>query len=100
MLYGTGGWAFEANTEVNFGLGLIGSRSLDGWTAGVGVEWAFLPNWSAKLEYLHIDLKSDTFFGPNLCPLGCQAGADIDLIRVGLNWRFGGFFGAPYGAPY
>ena len=100
MLYGTGGWAFEANTEVNFGLGLLGSRSLDGWTAGAGIEWAFLPNWSAKLEYLHIDLKSDTFFGPNMCPLGCQAGADIDLIRVGLNWRFGGLFGSPYGAPY
>ena len=27
-----------------------------GWTAGAGVEWMFLPNWSAKLEYLYYDL--------------------------------------------
>ena len=98
MIYGTGGWAFEANTEVNLGLGLIGSRSLDGWTAGVGMEWAFAPNWSAKLEYLHIDLRSDSFFAPALCfpAVNCQAGGDIDLVRVGLNWRFSGMFGAGY----
>ena len=22
-----------------------------GWTAGAGVEWAFTPEWSVKLEY-------------------------------------------------
>ena len=27
-----------------------------GWTAGVGVEYAFLGNWTAKLEYLYVDL--------------------------------------------
>jgi outer membrane immunogenic protein len=97
MVYGTGGWAFEANTEVNLGLGLGASRSLDGWTAGAGIEWAFAPNWSAKLEYLHIDLESNSFFAPAVCfpAVSCQTGADIDLVRVGLNWRFGGFFGAP-----
>ena len=29
-----------------------------GWTVGGGVEWAFAPNWSAKLEYLYYDLGS------------------------------------------
>ena len=27
-----------------------------GWTAGLGVEYAFMSNWSAKLEYLYADL--------------------------------------------
>lgn len=91
MLYGTGGWAFAANTEVSIG-GLSASRDLSGWTAGVGVEWAFAPNWSAKLEYLHLGLESKNYFGPGVCLAGCNAGLDVDLVRVGLNYRLGGLF--------
>jgi len=67
-----------------------GSRTLDGWAAGAGVEYAFAPNWSAKLEYLHVELDQKTFFaGVCAVPSLCQAGADVDLVRVGLNYRFG-----------
>ncbi len=31
------------------------SGTLSGWTAGAGVEYAFSPAWSVKLEYLHFD---------------------------------------------
>jgi len=24
-----------------------------GWVAGLGVEWAFAPNWTANVEYLY-----------------------------------------------
>jgi outer membrane immunogenic protein len=29
-----------------------------GWTAGGGVEWMFMPNWSLKAEGLYYDLGS------------------------------------------
>jgi len=29
-----------------------------GWTAGVGLEYAFAPNWTAKAEYLFVDLAN------------------------------------------
>lgn len=29
-----------------------------GWTAGTGVEWAFIPHWSASLEYNYYDFGS------------------------------------------
>jgi outer membrane immunogenic protein len=27
-----------------------------GWTVGGGLEYAFLPNWTAKFEYLNVNL--------------------------------------------
>ena len=34
------------------------SGTLSGWTAGAGVEYAFSPTWSVKLEYLHFDFDN------------------------------------------
>ena len=34
------------------------SSSQLGWTAGAGLEYAFMGNWTAKLEYLYVDLGS------------------------------------------
>ena len=55
LFYGTGGAAFG-----NVQAGRIGvpyaSVTQTGWTAGAGVEWAFLPNWTAKVEYLYVNL--------------------------------------------
>jgi outer membrane immunogenic protein len=31
-----------------------------GWTAGVGTEWAFAPNWSLKSEVLYMRFEKDT----------------------------------------
>jgi hypothetical protein len=31
---------------------------------GAGIEWAFAPNWSAKLEYDFLGLDSRTFVVP------------------------------------
>jgi outer membrane immunogenic protein len=70
-----------------------------GWTAGAGVEVALWSNWSAKLEYLYIaaeDLASETRI-PNALGVGdaLQSAAYRDnIVRVGLNYRFG-----PRGGP-
>jgi outer membrane immunogenic protein len=75
-----------------------------GWTAGFGVETMLWGNWSAKVEYLHVDLGgvSDTVplapnaaFGPALTGgfngnTTTQAHITDDLVRIGLNYRFGG----------
>ena len=37
------------------------SKLVGGWTAGGGVEWRFAPNWSARAEYLYMDLGSVQF---------------------------------------
>ena len=53
LIYGTGGMAFGEPKTAGDGKLRIG------WTAGGGVEWAFAPKWSAKLEYLYTDIYRD-----------------------------------------
>ncbi|HET6839341.1 MAG TPA: outer membrane beta-barrel protein, partial [Bradyrhizobium sp.] len=59
MFFGTGGLAFGELRATTFGLSE--SHSTAGWTAGVGAEMGFAPNWSAKVEYLYVDLANSNF---------------------------------------
>ena len=59
LVYGTAGAAFG---NVQTGLNppsTFDSTTEAGWTAGVGVELAFAPNWTAKVEYLFVDLPNE-----------------------------------------
>jgi outer membrane immunogenic protein len=90
--YFTGGAAFgkvEANSTNPAAPGA--SDTLTGWTVGAGVEYAFLGNWSAKIEYLYVDL------GNFNCGTSCAVGVvsnDVDykanVIRAGINYKFSG----------
>jgi len=55
---------------------------LSGYAAGAGVEWAFLPNASAKIEYLHLGFDTNNYLG------ALPAKTDVDTVRVGVNYRF------------
>jgi outer membrane immunogenic protein len=58
LVYGTGGFAYGDVSRTNGGLyGNNYNTTQTGWTAGGGAEWMFLPNWSAKAEYLYTDLS-------------------------------------------
>ena len=57
-----------------------------GWTVGVGIEWALPANWSAKLNYLYVDLP-DAPCG-SVCVAGGKAAFKTSIVRVGLNRRF------------
>jgi outer membrane immunogenic protein len=64
-----------------------------GWTLGAGVEWALQSNWSAKLEYLYVDL-GDGFCSVATCALpGTHVKFDENIVRFGLNYRFGDLWG-------
>jgi outer membrane immunogenic protein len=78
------------------------SNTRAGWTAGGGFEWMFMPNWSAKLEYLYYDLGRVTFAtSPFIFGAGLGAPATVltgfptastrfngHIVRVGLNYHF------------
>ena len=55
------------------------------WTVGGGVEWMFLPKWSAKLEYLFIDTDDTnvTLFGTTF-----TGRARDNVVRAGVNYHF------------
>jgi outer membrane immunogenic protein len=69
LLYGKGGgaWVGSNNPTVTINGGPVAvstSNNNSGWTAGLGVEWAFSGNWSARLEYDFIGLNSEPFTVP------------------------------------
>lgn len=87
MGYVTGGYAYgHAEGGIRNSV-QQGSGSVDGWAAGVGIEYAFAPNWSMKLEYLHVDL-GDLEFGTGVGTERFLGDGDFDVVRVGLNYRF------------
>ena len=98
LLYVTGGLAgTDAEIDVTSPTGVTASESKTvwGWTAGAGIEWAFLPHWTAKLEYLYLDFGSPEFFCPGPVVGGITfsnrcSGVDItqSIVRVGLNYKF------------
>jgi outer membrane immunogenic protein len=88
LVYGKvgGAWA-DVSVSINgpFGFGSSAGGTASGWVAGVGAEYAFRNNWSAKIEYNHFDFGSDggTFITGN--------SVTLDAVKAGVNYRFGGW---------
>jgi outer membrane immunogenic protein len=65
-----------------------------GWTLGGGVEYAFSTAWSAKAEYLYVDFAGKSFTTSASTSVAITPWSADDtrmhLVRVGLNYRFGG----------
>src|SRR5438105_1826704 len=81
LLFGAGGLAFGELRGETFGLSE--SHTSAGWTAGAGAEFGFAPNWSAKVEYLYVDLANSNF-----TITGVSNGYRFGLLRAGVNYRF------------
>ena len=86
MPYVTGGAAF-AGVKVTPSGGSSSTDTTTGWTAGAGIEYAFLTGWSAKLEYLYADLGTATCDAAT-CGLETDIKPKINIVRAGLNYHF------------
>jgi len=102
LLYGTGGLAVG---DVRTSLALSGFTAAGvpvavssasntirvGWTAGAGIEGMFARNWSAKLEYLYMDLGSvNTALSltPPGIALNTRSRVTDNILRAGINYHF------------
>jgi len=95
LVYGKvgGAWADVDVRATGFGVPFATvSGVTSGFLLGVGVEHAlWIPNWTAKIEYEHIDFGGDsgTFFTNN--------SVNFQTIKFGVNYHFGGpFLPPPY----
>ncbi|HZC57463.1 MAG TPA: outer membrane protein [Xanthobacteraceae bacterium] len=94
LFYGTGGGAV-GNIQTTFN-GVQTSTTQFGWTVGAGVEAAFAENWTAKVEYLYVDLGTlngncgtatcTTITGGPVVPFSINL--TESLIRAGVNYKF------------
>jgi outer membrane immunogenic protein len=81
LLYGTAGLSYGELRADTFNL--TESHTMVGWVAGAGVEVGFTPHWSAKAEWLYLDLADRTF-----SVTGTNNGLGSDLLRMGVNYHF------------
>ena len=118
LVYATGGLAYGEvkTTDAIGGVNITGTQGTNvststpvaavfgnsstrvGWTAGVGIEGVISGNWTAKLEYLYIDLGnvSGSFVTPVVAPSGAFVATNYsshitdNILRVGVNYRLSG----------
>jgi outer membrane immunogenic protein len=68
------------------------TKTLSGWTAGAGVEWAFAPHWSTALEYNHYDFNNGgavlTDPANNTTVNVNSLKARIGALTLGANYHF------------
>jgi outer membrane immunogenic protein len=85
MPFVTGGAAFG---DIKSDIAWLGSetKTRTGWTLGGGLEAAIAGPWTAKVEYLYVDL------GKGDCNTVCGIPTDVDfkahVVRAGVNYRF------------
>jgi outer membrane immunogenic protein len=117
LVYGTGGfaWAHDSATVTEtcngtkcpktsnvFAFNTASpSTTAYGWAAGGGMEWRVLPNWTLRVEYLHLQFNhvSSTYNlsgtvtvagvpTPVVSTSTATANTGVEVLRVGLNYMF------------
>jgi len=83
LIYGTAGLAYGGLRGESTTTGASESKTLAGWTVGVGMEMGLTPAWSIKAEYLYVDLA-----GRGYAITGVSNGLESSLLRFGANYRF------------
>ncbi len=83
LFYATGGLALGSLQAQSTLTGVTEDKVHPGWTVGLGVEMAIAGNWSAKIEYLYINLYDRTY-----ALTGASNGMDASVLRMGVNYRF------------
>ncbi len=85
LFYVTAGGAF---TDVQMSVGgATATADRAGWTAGLGLEYAVLGPWSAKIDYLYADLGS-AGCSAAVCGTDTTVNLKTSIIRLGVNYRF------------
>src|SRR5262249_16086661 len=96
LVFATAGAAF-GDVRANFCNGPISRSTEAGWTIGASIEVALGRNWSAKAEYLCVDLADGScttahpIANPNGPALVSNVAVKFDesIVRAGVNYRFG-----------
>jgi outer membrane immunogenic protein len=102
MIYGTGGFAFGGGDNNDNHYATTGyyygnrDKTRTGWAAGGGVEYAFTPNLTGKIEGLFVNLERDRndYYGTTTTGYGYGYGHgrnnedSFAVVRAGLNYKF------------
>ena len=97
LFYGKGGGAWVGSNNITLvdvpsGAAVSLSSNNTGWVAGGGIEWAFAPNWTGKVEYDYVGLNSNSLTLPAGFTLAgdvfSTGNRNIQTLTVGINYLF------------
>jgi outer membrane immunogenic protein len=83
LFYATGGLAYGTLRAQSTLTGVSESKTSLGWTIGAGIEVALTGNWTARAEYLYVDLSERSY-----SLTGVNNGINGNILRMGVNYRF------------
>jgi len=94
LIYGLAGGAFTQASHDAYRTGsgaeLSGSARRTGYVLGSGIEYAFTPAFSGKVEYNFIDFGEKTVALSGATGTSTAAvGQNLHLVKLGLNYRLG-----------
>jgi outer membrane immunogenic protein len=85
LFYATGGLAY-GDVAITTPL-IAASEWRTGWTLGGGIEHAFTPNLTARVEYRYTDLGSVTYATP-LAGVNDSSSVTHSAVRAGFSYKF------------
>ena len=100
MFYVTGGLAYgDVVTNISQNPGALSfvtasaNQIKAGWTVGGGIEAALIGNWSAKVEYLYVDLGSQNLTFLDIVPRTTTFTSNFrdNVYRAGVNYKLDWF---------
>jgi outer membrane immunogenic protein len=94
LVYGTGGFAYgSVNASITNPCCDSETHTRIGYAAGAGIEAMFAPNWSAKLEYLYVDLGNHRNYNliTTVPPDGESVLVRFNSVRAGIDYHFNSF---------
>jgi outer membrane immunogenic protein len=81
-------WADNQISATGFGLTFAETRFHSGGTVGAAFEYLFVPNWSAKVEYMYAYYTNSSYL-TNFVPGGIGLGVSVNTVKAGINYHFG-----------
>ena len=94
LVFGTGGWAW-GNPLTSYAL--VGAApffnnggSSTGWTAGLGVDYAFTDSVFGRIEYRYTNLATSGFVSADTNSAAASDRLPINDLRAGIAYKFGG----------
>jgi outer membrane immunogenic protein len=87
---GGGGWVGYDSTvsDLTNGLSAKTSSSQGGWMAGAGIEWAFAPNWTARVDYQYIGLNGFSVAPTFVADRFVVNNPNVQTVTFGINYLF------------
>ncbi|PTM53497.1 outer membrane protein [Phreatobacter oligotrophus] len=89
LIYATGGFAYmnAQGTQTSRAPNEFIGFNTTGWTAGAGVEYAFTPNLTARVEYRYTDYSAKTVIFP-VSGYSERIRPQIHAVRLGVSYLF------------